>query len=267
MNAVNFNSGGAGMAQPNSSARMVGKVGAGVIALALLAACGPATFGSTVTWQSAADVSGNSDVSTLGTLVSAYTLGATSSNITINSVLFTAVNTPTSSSGPSSVALGSDTITSDSIAGGNFYGAPSSFSAAYQSLLNAAFFESNNNTADPLVLTLNGLTPGQTYQFETWVNDARTGSGVGGRTETVGAPNDVATLAYQTGALGAGQFVLGTFTADSTGSQVMTYTGNADAQINAFQLRAVPVPEPASLGLVAAGGLGLLLIGKRRKVV
>ena len=266
MSAVNFNSGGAGMVQPNSSARMVGKMGVGVIALTLLAAAGPATFGSTVTWQSATDVSGDSDVSTLGTLVSAYTLGASSTNITINTVLFTAVNTPTQSTGPSSVALGSDTISSDSIAGGNFYGAPSGFSTAYQSLLNAAFFESNSNPAEPLVLTFNGLTPGQTYQFETWVNDTRTGVGVGTRTETVGAGNDVATLAYQTGTLGAGQFVLGTFTADSTGSQVMTYTGNADAQINAFQLRAVPVPEPASLGLVGAGALGLLLL-KRRKAV
>ncbi len=38
-------------------------------------------------------------------------------------------------------------------------------------------------------------------------------------------------------------------------------TGN----VNGLQLVSAPVPEPASLALVAAGGLGLLLLGRKRK--
>ncbi len=40
-----------------------------------------------------------------------------------------------------------------------------------------------------------------------------------------------------------------------------------DGTFSNFQLTAAPVPEPATLGLVGLGGLGLLLIGRKRKVV
>ncbi|MGC8553811.1 MAG: PEP-CTERM sorting domain-containing protein [Phycisphaerae bacterium] len=74
---------------------------------------------------------------------------------------------------------------------------------------------------------------------------------------------------YVSTTVGGGQFATGTFTADATGSEVITIVGAApsgtspDAQINAFQVRAVP--EPASLAIFGVGAAGLLLV-RRRKV-
>ena len=80
-------------------------------------------------------------------------------------------------------------------------------------------------------------------------------------------------LAYGTGPYGTGpgQFILGTFVADGTGSETLTLNalGGADigpsAQINLLQLRDVtPVPEPRSLALLA-GGAVTMVFGLRRK--
>ena len=265
MNALVSTSGYAGMAQPRSSARLASKLGLGIaiLAMAVVMAAGGLATASVIAWGPATDVSGDSDVSTSGTLVAAYSLGnnPNSGNTnTVNGVDFTPVAITASAPGPASVSFGGDTLTSDAVSGYDHFGAPASFTAAYQSLLTSAAYESTGNIADPLVLTLNNLTVGRQYQFETWVNDTR--SFGASRNETVGSSGDSVTLAFQTGTLAAGQFVLGTFTADSTGSQVIAFTGNQDAQINAFQLRAVP--EPAALGLLAIGGLGLLLLKQRR---
>ena len=236
------------------------------IAGAALAMNAPATMASVITWGSPTDVSGDANVSTAGTLVSAYSFTADSTppSPVVNGVTFTGLSAANSNT---SVTFSGDTIASSGgMASFGSFGAPSGFSSAYQTLLTSAYY--SKASADPLTLTLNNLTPGTNYQFEVWANDAR--SLAAGRTETVsGSPSDSVTLAYHTGTLGAGQFVLGTFTGDSTGSQVITLAGigSTGPQINAFQLReSVPVPEPASLGLLAVGGLGLLLLGKRRRV-
>ena len=61
-----------------------------------------------------------------------------------------------------------------------------------------------------------------------------------------------------------GQFVIGTFTADST-SQVISFPDlpSYENLVTAYQLRDVTVvPEP-STGLLLLGGLGTLWVGRR----
>ena len=196
-----------------------------------------------IKWGRATDISGDANVSTAGTLVSAYSCygGSPSVSPVVNGVKFTGLASGTSPDGTITSSGGVTSFSNYNNSNGA-YGAPprfpSNFSHNYQALLNSAFFSST--TADPLAFTLDDLTPGTKYQFEVWVNDMR--NLAASRTEKVsdGAGNSV-TLAYHTGTLNAGQFVLGTFTADSTGHQVITFTGigNTSPQINAFQLRAI----------------------------
>jgi hypothetical protein len=60
---------------------------------------------------------------------------------------------------------------------------------------------------------------------------------------------------------GLGQYALGTFTADSTGSETITFSGPGTTNVilDAFELRQTATPEPGSVALLC-GGLGLLLL-------
>ena len=204
-----------------------------------------------IKWGRATDISGDANVSTAGTLVSAYSFygGSPIVSPVVNGVTFmglaVANGNLTTFPGGAITSSGGMTSFSNFNNSSGAYGAPptfpASFSSEYQSLLTAAFFSSA--PADPLILTLKKLKPGREYQFEVWVNDAR--SLAAGRTEKVGGKvGNSVTLAYYTGKLGAGQVVLGIFTADSTGHQVITFTGigPTSPQVNAFQLRTIPAP-------------------------
>ena len=117
------------------------------------------------------------------------------------------------------------------------------------------------------------MTPGNIYQLEFWVNDGRN-SVTAERSETLtGGANSSAALAYGTGpsGTGPGQYILGTFVADGTGTETLTLNalgGNdigPSAQINLLQLRDITVvPEPSSLALLGLGA-GVVLRGLRRK--
>jgi len=112
------------------------------------------------------------------------------------------------------------------------------------------------------------MTAGDTYLVQFWVNDGRN-STVNARTETLtGGANTSAALAYGSGTSGPGQFIIGTFVADSTGSETLTLSPGAaipSAQINLFQVRDLtPAPEPSTLALLTVGA-GAMLFGFRRK--
>src|SRR5882757_3082658 len=113
-------------------------------------------------------------------------------------------------------------------------------------------------------LTWGGMTPGNTYLLQFWANDGRN-STTAERSETLtGGANTSAALAYGFGSSGPGQYVIGTFVADGTGTQTITmnaFGGNdigPSAQINLLQLRDITVPEPSSLALLAMGASALL---------
>lgn len=222
-----------------------------------------------VTWQTPVTISGDADVSTQGTLERAYNMGGPAT--TVNGVVFArfAQNGQdgfdsgtyrTWTVGSTTLGDGSKLLY-DPTSRGNEAAPFSGLGATYQTLLSSANYNASDDwsTISPLVLTLTGLTVGQKYLFQSWTNDSDLSDW--GRSQNVqsgGATSD--TVDFNTTDIdgGVGQYLIGTFTADAT-SQVITYIGLDEnvhcAEVGAFQLRSIP--EPASLGLLALGGLAL----------
>jgi hypothetical protein len=231
------------------------------------------SYAAAITWGPATNIinSNNSppdtDVSTAGSLVAAYSIGgATVPPTSVNGVVFN----PFSVSTASSTTVGNFTL---SFAGGPFFspvtggfGTPgatpfASLSSNYQALLSSGVY----NPDGEITLTIASLTPGQTYQFEWWSNDSAllnawytTNAFAFGTSSTVGLLDNT-TNSHG----GLGRFAIGTFVANSS-TESIVFSGAVDTPtINAFELRAIPVPVPAAvwagIGLLAAmGGLGLI---------
>jgi len=242
------------MKSPTNSTRWLG----GAATAVFLAFAGiPTTHAAVVTWGAAQQISNDSNVSTAGTLVGAVNLGDSSSSLatTVNGVAFQglAVNIgSTSGSVANFTVQTADPLGFTQFPNGTFGSASAPFaglSASYRTLLNSALTISNPST---FTLTMSGLTVGQAYQFEWFANT----SGPGNELHIATAGNS-STLNDNTSGQegGLGQFAVGSFVADST-SQVITFSAGAGnfAQLNAFQLRAIPVPESASLLF----GLGII---------
>jgi len=243
---------------------------------------------ATITWQAPTTIVGDSDVDTTGTLVRALNFNHTNldatevggESSTVNGVTFADVS-PTATVSWSSGAGAGDitlTVTSGGTLGGAYDGfnnaaAPyAGLSNSYKSLLTSAVFKSpgTNVTAN---YTLQGLTAGTPYIVQFWLNDSR--SNFGGTpgvlpwlaTNTFTAGNvsgEVDVNATDVGG-GVGQYLIGTFTADAA-TQVIsvasTGSNTRGIQLNGYQLR--EVPEPATLGLLALGGLMIAFRGRGR---
>lgn len=242
----------------------------GAITLVATAATGDAAL---ITWGAAQNITGDSDVSTNGTLVDAFNVGTLSElSATVNGVTFAAFGVPLAVT--PTVTVGNYTV---SVSGGNLgsqvnFGSASapftSLSASYQSLLNQAAGAFPGST---LTLTMAGLTVGASYEFQWWANN----SDVIGNPVAATAGNSV-TLDVNVGnvAGSVGQYAIGTFLADSTSQQItFSVPGNSVFDLpfmNAFQLRNVTpvaaVPEPGTVlaGLVLAGFCSTL---RRRRTV
>ena len=99
-----------------------------------------------------------------------------------------------------------------------------------------------------------------------------TSNSASGKTGTAGVPDTFTiTLNSSTGAVAFSDTLnllsgTGTLTSTEMASISQVNIGNdyAVGNFQAFTLSTPSVPEPASLGLLAVGGLGLLLVGKRR---
>ena len=220
-----------------------------------------------VNWQTPVAITGDSDVATTGTLVGAFIPGANALSTTVNGVAFNTVYVPNQffDTDPSVASLSFGSIATlagnPRLYGFNQYesGIPLGLSTDYTKVFSGGVGPCIAGM-DNFTLTLNNLTIGQEYLFQSWVNDSR--SDQAGRTETLASGNTSGVLAYNVGQANGspGSFVVGTFTADTT-TQAITYNANSFAQINAFQVRAIP--EPSSFA-IALGGIGAFVLRRRR---
>jgi hypothetical protein len=220
----------------------------------------------------AQNISGDSDVSTSGTLVDAFAFSTADSATatTVNGVTFAAYAVPADYNYQTSVTLGNYSLSEnygfvhsyDTLGWGS--GAFNNLSSSYGRLLSAG---ASSTFYDTLSLTMTGLTIGNTYQFQWWDNNSSFASsdanGVTPGYSTAMAGNgegdSVGLNANDGGNPGSlGQFAIGTFTADDT-TQVIDFNGSSgyggtDPLINAIQLRDItPVPEPSTWALLAVG--------------
>jgi hypothetical protein len=222
---------------------------AGTRKAVLVCACTVRTFSLTanaadITWQAPTTISGTADVSLNGTLVGTWGPGDDwggfnrSDYYPANGVTFAAYGNGPFGSWVSTSGL-DDRY-------GNFAN-PNTGDAYYNYLLQTAIYSYGSSIS----LAWGGLTPGNTYELEFWVNDGRN-SVTSERSETLtGGGNTSAPLAYGTGVggTGPGQYVLGIFVADGTRTETLTLnaSGGADigpsAQINLLQIRDI-TPKP-----------------------
>lgn len=201
------------------------------------------TPSSGITWQTPVNVSGPQDVLTSGTLVTACNLkGGSTGNVdvTVNGVPFSTLHVTGAGGTLGAVSISSGTIWED-----DGYGASqqpfTDLDAGYQTLLSSA--AGVYGATSSLLLMLDGLTVGQEYTIQLWVNESTaTVNGVLSATEYRTVISDVNSVSLdrntgnQNG--GTGQYVLGSFTAESA-SKVITLTASDSGYplLNAFQLR------------------------------
>ena len=200
------------------------------------------------------------DVSTAGTFVGALHFGNPAANTTVNGVTFTGINpgpftANTITSGDFTLATANPASAFSAAGSGGVIAPFTTLSASYQSLLRGVL-QIGNAAPPTLTLTMNNLMAGATYQFEWW-ND--TSNNPANFTTTATAGNAVTLNSNPGNNLngGLGQYAIGTFVADATTSQAITFAGDGDKVLNGFQLRQLApptVPEPGS----ALFGLALL---------
>jgi hypothetical protein len=261
----------------NMTFRVTRRVVLPVAALWCVAVLAPAH--ADISWGSAQNVSGVSDVDTTGTLLYAYKFGnSLTGATTVNGVSFEPFNVTNETS---TATVGSVTLTAVSQPG---YGAvmysgdsatsgSNPFAAlpvAYQSLLSGVVqsVAFDNDPGQPLSIQLGGLTAGTEYLVQWW--SSVTDTYVLSQTVASGSPNVTLDSNTTNVAGGLGQYATGTFTASSstftfTLEGLQMYAPSYDVPtINALQVRAVPEPSTYAMALagLACGGYSLL---RRRK--
>jgi hypothetical protein len=222
---------------------------------------------ATVTWFGPQNITGDTDVKTDGTLFQAANFG-TAAATTVNGVTFSGF---TATSGVTSGTSGNLSLSASGTSGirsttsTTISAAPySTLSSSYQALLNQTMFSFSGSSGVPapnMSVTVNNLSIGQQYDVQFWVNDSRSGvTNIATRQTQVGSTLLSVNTTGTTG--GLGQWVLGTFVADST-SQSFDLVGVNSGTVGpvtyatAMQVRAVP--EPSSLAMLAGGAFTLLV--------
>jgi len=233
---------------------------------------------ATINWGSAQDITGSSDVITTGTLFASANFFSTgteagSGNITVNGVQFVGFQSAriqSPGSGPTSLTVGNITLTGTSPQDNNvnlqgFAGAGGP--ASYNGLLNQLAFLYNTNTTGTMGVDIGGLTNGAQYLIQFWVNDSRADP-FATRTSLVGGTSLAVNTTGTAG--GFGQYITGTFTADSTTQSFQSIGGvGSTAYANAMQVRLLAVPEPETLAMAGVGVASAVMgreLRRRKKV-
>jgi hypothetical protein len=224
-----------------------------------------------------ANISADSDVKTDGDLKYAYYFSFENTrpaSVTVNTVSFEQVYfaSPYYASSPYSIGTGNMTAIGStgnvSIAPSDSASAPyASLSGNYQDILSGQFYDFLPSGIATLTLQMNDLTDGQAYLAQFWCNESRGIVSVETRTGKISMGAETASVDYNTTNSdgGLGQWATFSFTASGT-SQSFVFEGVSGDYyvpiVNAVQLRAVP--EPATLGFVAAGALVIVAASRRR---
>jgi hypothetical protein len=251
---------------------------AAAITAVFLSVAAPPAKAAVINWGSAQDITGSSDVITTGTLFASANFFSTgteagSGNITVNGVQFVGFQSAriqSPGSGPTSLTVGNITLTGTSPQANNvnlqgFAGAGGP--ASYNGLLNQLAFLYNTNTTGTMGVDIGGLTNGAQYLIQFWVNDSRADP-FATRTSLVGGTSLAVNTTGTAG--GFGQYITGTFTADSTTQSFQSIGGvGSTAYANAMQVRMVAVPEQ-STWVMAGAGIALVAtcgeVRRRRRV-
>lgn len=231
-----------------------GLLAAGVVQAAILVAAVPCHANAIVWWGAPQNIAGDGDVSTAGTLVGAFNLGASGvGDVTVNGVTFTGLGV-----GGSSVTSGNFNLAASAFAFGadnaTLLPGPFGLSAGYEGLISSSAW----TFGVPWTLTMTNLVPGATYQFQWWSSDNR-----GAPITTDATAGNSVSLVTTVGAYGPskflpGQFAIGTFVADATASQTITFGTAYFTEVNGFQLRQTSaVPDAGNPAVL----LGLVMLG------
>ena len=225
---------------------------------------------NTITWESAHNISSDSDVRTRGSLVVAFSVGGRGvvTGTTVNTVPFAAFpwDGGKQTSDTISNVFFHETDPNLELAPaitGSIYLPFSGLSSAYRSLLSGCGQSVGYET---LQINVGGLIPGQQYLIQAWSSDANgyqigttRFSGLGDSGSYVDLLDNVNSAAG-----GLGQYAVGTFTAASS-TLVLELNGRGGALplVNAFQIRAVPEPSTYVLAGIGAAVAGLMRWGSR----
>ena len=222
---------------------------------------------STITWSYTQWILGVSDVVNTEPYFGSW-LPATANNSTVyplNGVSFEAQSLPNFSTSLNAVTASSFSYISN----------PGD-DANYDTLLSGGAYNNvpYNNTASVVdTVSWGGMTPGGTYQVELWASGQLSYDGdllsetlTGGDLSAYGV--DTSSPLYFTTDTGNGEFITGTFVANSSGTETIGITGattgagDAVSQVNMLLVEGVP--EPTTMALAGLGGAALVFFRKRK---